>query len=473
MSLGIIGSSSFLGSTIFKTFTKSIVDTQYGKIEFFCGSINHTNVCYVSRHDCEVGKGYVIPSEVNYKAIISGLKQLNCTHVLGTYSTGSLKKTIPVSSLVVPNDYALLQAPLYFNSGANCHISPCLSEEMIQKVISGLKSNGIEFIDKAIYFQTPGPRFETKAEICFYAYHFDLVGMTGSNEATLCQEAGMKFCMLCMVDNMCNGIGETLDYDTFKTLSAKNKDNFNTALIAVVRSICESMSSSKIAVDSIINAGFVIPVVPKEKVLENYSIVIKDGLIVDLLPIEESEKKYVAEHVYDRKTHAVLPGFVNSHTHMAMCLLRGYSDDKNLSDWLNKDIWPAEGKFISREFIQDGFEVAMAEMIRGGTTCFNDMYFHLPDAIDVFIPVGIRGVMGVPVFQFPCADGLGPDDYMKLGNDLVSKYGKASPLLSFSFAPHAPYTVGEDTYKRTKDECNKLGISLRTLFINLYTYIYI
>lgn len=101
----------------------------------------------------------------------------------------------------------------------------------------------------------------------------------------------------------------------------------------------------------------------------------------------------------------------------------------------------------------------MCEMIRGGTTCFNDMYFHLPDAIDVFTPSGMRGVMGVPVFAFPSADGKCPEDYLKLSEDILTKYKDTNPLLTFTLAPHAPYTVPETLYQQAKAICDKYGIS--------------
>ncbi len=128
-------------------------------------------------------------------------------------------------------------------------------------------------------------------------------------------------------------------------------------------------------VDTLISARWIIPVEPKNAVYENHSIAIKDGKIEAILPTEKAAGKYTANEEHHLQKHALIPGLINAHTHAAMNLFRGLADDLPLMDWLNNHIWPAEAKWVNPEFVKDGTELAIAEMIRGGTTCFNDMYF--------------------------------------------------------------------------------------------------
>ncbi|MFA7388576.1 MAG: amidohydrolase family protein, partial [Thiohalobacteraceae bacterium] len=128
-------------------------------------------------------------------------------------------------------------------------------------------------------------------------------------------------------------------------------------------------------VDSLLHARWIIPVEPDDRVLCDYSLAIHEGRIVAILPAEEARRRYrgVSEIHLDR--HALIPGLINAHTHAAMSLLRGLADDLPLMDWLQRHIWPAEGRWVSEEFVHDGSLLAIAEMLRGGITCFNDMYF--------------------------------------------------------------------------------------------------
>ncbi len=128
-------------------------------------------------------------------------------------------------------------------------------------------------------------------------------------------------------------------------------------------------------VDTLIHAHWIIPVEPENVVYENHTLVINHGLIVDLLPTAQANQKYQASSVENLLQHALIPGFINSHTHAAMTLMRGIADDLPLHDWLQQHIWPLEKKWVSEAFVSDGTDLAIAEMLRGGTTCFNDMYF--------------------------------------------------------------------------------------------------
>ncbi len=128
-------------------------------------------------------------------------------------------------------------------------------------------------------------------------------------------------------------------------------------------------------VDTLIHAGWIIPVEPPFDTLKHHSLVINDDRICDLLPTELAKQRYQGRNVETLDNHVLLPGLINSHTHAAMSLMRGIADDLPLMDWLQNHIWPLEQQWMSAEFVQDGTDLAIAEMLRGGTTCFNDMYF--------------------------------------------------------------------------------------------------
>lgn len=199
-------------------------------------------------------------------------------------------------------------------------------------------------------------------------------------------------------------------------------------------------------IDTLINARWVIPV-NSDEVLEDHAIAIDNGKILDLLPQQDAEAKYQAEHQHTLYSHALSPGFINAHTHTPMTLLRGYADDLPLMTWLNEHIWPAEGKFVNEDFCRDGSLLAIAEMIQSGTTCFNDMYFFPEQSAEVVRQSGIRAMLGLIVLDFPSAWGEGPDDYLEKGLQLFDQL-KDEALIHTAFAPHAPYTVSDEPLTR-------------------------
>lgn len=143
----------------------------------------------------------------------------------------------------------------------------------------------------------------------------------------------------------------------------------------------------------------------------------------------------------------MIPGLVNAHTHLGMTHLRGFADDLVLIEWLTKHIWPAEGKFVSAEFTRDGVEIALAELIRSGTTTVNDMYFFPGAVCEVIDRVGVRACIGMTCFEFPSAYASSADEYIEKGMQVREKYG-THPRISFSVAPHAPYTVKDETFEK-------------------------
>lgn len=207
---------------------------------------------------------------------------------------------------------------------------------------------------------------------------------------------------------------------------------------------------SQQTVDTLIQAKWIIPIEPKDTVLNNYSIAIKDGRIIAILPAAEAQEQFKAEQVFDLPTHALMPGLINAHGHSAMSLFRGIADDLPLMEWLNDHIWPAEGKWVSESFVRDGTELAIAEMIRGGTTCFSDMYFFPNIAAEVANTVGMRAQFTCPVMDFPTVWGSGPEDYLEKAVQLAIQYAD-NDLIEIGLGPHAPYTVSDTPLENVRD----------------------
>jgi 5-methylthioadenosine/S-adenosylhomocysteine deaminase len=210
-------------------------------------------------------------------------------------------------------------------------------------------------------------------------------------------------------------------------------------------------------IDTLLNARWVIPVEPDNVVYEHWSVAVNNGRIVDLLPDDEATLKYSAYDEVDLENHVLMPGLINGHTHAAMTLFRGLADDLPLSDWLNHHIWPAEQRWVNPEFVADGSRLAMAEMIRGGTTCFNDMYFFPDQAAEAGIESGMRTVIGLILIDFPTAWAKDADDYLRKGVEVHDKY-RHQPLIHTAFAPHAPYTVSDGPLRRINTLAEELNI---------------
>lgn len=212
-------------------------------------------------------------------------------------------------------------------------------------------------------------------------------------------------------------------------------------------------------VDLLIHARWVVPVVPKNKVLEHYSVVINDDHIIDLLPQQQAKEAYSASLEHDFEHHCVMPGLINNHTHAAMSLFRGLADDLPLMTWLNDHIWPAEGKHVSDQFVEDGSALAIAEMIRGGTTCFNDMYFYPEATARVVDQSGIRASLGMTVIDFPTSWASDIDEYFYKGQQLHDHY-RTHPRITTSYAPHAPYTVSDEPLNTIITNAEELDVPI-------------
>lgn len=208
-------------------------------------------------------------------------------------------------------------------------------------------------------------------------------------------------------------------------------------------------------IDTLIHARWVIPVHPIDAVLQHHSIAITAGRIIEILPSESASRKYTARSNVDCPTHAIIPGLINSHTHAAMNLLKGLADDLPLMHWLHEHIWPAEAKWLSEDFVRDGTQLAIAEMLRSGTTTFNDMYLFPDIALRSVQQSGIRASLGMVVLDFPTPWAQDADEYIGKGLALYDEV-KTEPLIKMSFAPHAPYTVSDPALSRIATLSNEL-----------------
>lgn len=209
--------------------------------------------------------------------------------------------------------------------------------------------------------------------------------------------------------------------------------------------------------DLILSASWIVPVEPHGSVLEDHAIAIRDGDIVSIAAPAELETGFDPAERIDLDGHALVPGFVNAHTHAAMTLFRGFADDLPLDVWLAEHIWPAEAKFVDEEFVRSGTRLAAAEMLSGGTTCFNDMYFFPDVAGESAREVGIRAVVGLIVLEAPTVWARDADSYLARGREVHDAF-RGDPLVCTALAPHAPYTVGDAALEHVRDLAEELGL---------------
>ena len=213
------------------------------------------------------------------------------------------------------------------------------------------------------------------------------------------------------------------------------------------------------AVDTLIHSRWIAPVEPAATLFEHHSVAINEGRILDILPTEQALTSYTAsvEHSLDR--HLLIPGLINAHTHAAMSLLRGLADDLPLNEWLNDHIWPAESRWVNEEFVHDGTQLAIAEMLRSGTTCFNDMYFFPDVCARAAASSGIRASVGLIVLDFPTVWAHDADEYISRGLAVHDQY-RGDPLIKTLFAPHAPYTVSDKPLEHVRVLADELDIGI-------------
>jgi 5-methylthioadenosine/S-adenosylhomocysteine deaminase len=218
-----------------------------------------------------------------------------------------------------------------------------------------------------------------------------------------------------------------------------------------------NIKTSKI--DTIIHATWIAPVDSQNTLHHHCSLAIHEGRIHDLLPKQDILDKYSSDVEINLDNQLLIPGLINSHTHSPMSLMRGLADDLPLMDWLNNHIWPTEQKHVSAEFVFDGSLLACAEMIRSGTTCFNDMYFFPEETARAVEQTGMRAKLGLILIDFPSAWAKDADEYLAKGIELHDQLHNNS-LISTAFAPHAPYTVSDEPLKRISTYAEELDIPI-------------
>ena len=197
----------------------------------------------------------------------------------------------------------------------------------------------------------------------------------------------------------------------------------------------------------VVEADWIIPVEPPEAVLKDHAVVVSGGVIREVLPSRDARSRHPGARRIELAGHALIPGLINLHTHAAMTLMRGLADDRALMDWLQNHIWPVESRLVSEAFVRDGTLLACAEMLRGGITCFNDMYFYPAAAARAALEAGMRAALGIIVIEMPSAYASDAQDYLTKGLETRDAL-KHEPLLSICIEPHAPYPVSDKSFER-------------------------
>jgi len=209
----------------------------------------------------------------------------------------------------------------------------------------------------------------------------------------------------------------------------------------------------------ILSPKWLVPVVPKGLVLTDHSLVIEGDSILDILPRNGALAQYPTYTETALPEHVLTAGFINVHGHAAMTLLRGYADDKGLMDWLTHYIWPVENQFINFDYVYDGTSLAIAEMIRGGTTCAIDSYFFPNASADAYSNHGFRAQVCMPIIQFPTNWARDEEEHLhkalQVHNDIKSR-----PLIHTALAPHAPYTVTDSGFEKIVMYADELEVPI-------------
>ncbi len=210
-------------------------------------------------------------------------------------------------------------------------------------------------------------------------------------------------------------------------------------------------------IDTLIIPRWIVPIEPAHTVLTDHALAIDQGRIVAIEPTTQALQHFAPRETIQRPQHALLPGLVNLHSHAGMTLLRGVGDDLPLQEWLHEHIWPLEQKLLSDSFVFDGTQLACAEMLLGGTTTFNDMYFFPEAAVRAADHLGMRIAASIIVIDFPSAYASDADSYLNQGLALRDRL-RDEPLVSFCLAPHAPYSVSNAAFARVQTLSEQLNL---------------
>lgn len=212
-------------------------------------------------------------------------------------------------------------------------------------------------------------------------------------------------------------------------------------------------------IDTLIYAGWIIPVVPQRRLLTDAAIAVREGRIVAVCDREGARRRFQAAEAVNLPDHALIPGLVNAHTHAAMSLLRGIADDLPLMEWLNECIWPREMCWVDEDFVRTGTRLALAEMLRGGITCFSDMYFYPDIAAQVVRETGMRAVLGLIFVDFPTPWARSPEEYFAK-NLALYRDCPQDDQIAWMLAPHAPYSVSDEMFRQVSDLAAECGLKV-------------
>src|SRR4051794_2155620 len=214
-------------------------------------------------------------------------------------------------------------------------------------------------------------------------------------------------------------------------------------------------------VDLVVSGGTVVTMDAQRRVIEDGAVAVADGRIVAVGKRSEVVGRYTARETIDARGGAIIPGLINGHTHVPMSLFRGIADDLDLNEWLTKYIFPAEAKNVNEEFVRAGAQLGLAEMIRGGTTTYCDMYYFEDAIAEETERAGVRGLLGETVIDFPVPDNKTWPAAMAYTERFVARW-KGNRLITAAIAPHAPYTVSEAHLREVRAFADRTGAAIVT-----------
>ncbi len=213
-------------------------------------------------------------------------------------------------------------------------------------------------------------------------------------------------------------------------------------------------------VDLRLDPEWIVPVEPSTT-LGGHALIADQGRINAIVPVARAERDYRARTQIALPGHVLIPGLVNAHTHAAMTLFRGVADDLRLTAWLEQHIWPRERRYVAPDFVYDGACLAAVEMLKGGITVFNDMYFFPDATAKACLATGIRAMLGLPVLDFPTPYAPDPEAYLEIGLAVRDAH-RHQPTLTFCLAPHAPYTVSDRAWEKIVMYARQLDLPIQT-----------
>lgn len=232
------------------------------------------------------------------------------------------------------------------------------------------------------------------------------------------------------------------------------------AMIANPLSDVDAQSRRR-AVDLLVLGGTIVTMDQTRRVIDDGGIAVSEGRIVAIGPRAEIERDFTSRQRVSAVGKVLTPGLINGHTHVPMVLFRGLADDLDLQEWLTKYIFPAEAKNVTEDFVRVGARLGLAEMIRGGTTTYCDMYYFEDAIADETAKAGVRGVLGETVIDFPVADNKTNAEAMAYVERFVARW-KGHDLIVAAIAPHAPYTVSEEHLKAVRAFSDRTGAPIVT-----------